>query len=1534
MSKRMAHGGNFRVRRARADRAGRDVSRGAHPRRACFACFGLLWLAVLAGSAAAQRRPQVDPAELRQFQIQQQRQLQMQRLNAPPPQPPSVLIELSAPIANLFSRAEEGIQRADWKFAIDSLQRIIDDPKGSLVPRSEGAAAGGMLYETARRKAIKRLASLPDDGLRAYRLLFDGRAKRLLDEGIARHAAAPLRTVVNRYLLTRYGDDAADVLASWALDEDRPGEAVVLIRDVLELVPDRDVPDSLTASKLAVAFALLGQVGEAQSVIDRFRAEHVGDADAGFAATVESMGQLSPVHRLGRGAAFAWPVANGSAARRGLMPPTDPTLVEDTPWRYELPSAVAGAWRRVFEDGPGGPLYMPAGELIGDGHRLYARTREGCVALDANELSPVWVASDGEALPEDRMFDALSPHRGPRSNGNAEASDDFVVAGLSLGAGVMTMVARDGRGEYTQAARDAGRRRLIPRIVLPGFLPQRPEGNRLVALDARTGERRWQRGRTTDADDPLGAADFRAPALQVGDALWVPYFRQSDLYVAVLDPKDGALIRSVVLGAMSGAGLPESYSLPLAAADGLVFVPSGYGVLFAVDANDYTVRWASQYTADLTGATGLAWGKGAGWLPVAPVVTGGLVLLAPFEGEAMMAFSAGTGEWRWSAGCRGGSYVIAADEQHVWIGGRSVSCVALADGKSVWSKSLPAAPTGRAVLCGDKVRAPVLDGLLELDARSGATSGYAKLAESQDPLGNPLCSGDAMFVIDGSSVRKFPDLGRSLPEAVARHESNPADAAAVIRLAWLDLFRGEMQGAYDVLESLSGEPAADDPPFAAELARVRVRVYTALADRLVAEGDPAGRSLQLLERAAAAARSPVDRLRSRLAVAERLNATGLRVQAYRRLWDIGLSPEAERVISLRPNVEGMARFEIAELLRGIDGAMNESERAEIHRFTGEQADAAVAALSASGGSREASSRLRAIIDLDASSATGQGAMLALAAHEMADLQFEAAEQLLRASVRLDADRAMTVAGLMRLCLLYLAAGSAGIEANEVLRADLAALESRFGDAAVPGDPSLAGPGGARPAEGLTVRAWVERVRGKTFGASPTPGAWSWDTPMGLNGELVWSLTWDPREVPLRVVDFGRRPPGGLAERIVTFGPGDVVSCYDVKNADALLWRATLRLPETFGTTEPTMFTGEPPPGRTAVADGQTAVFGGSEALFGVGLLTGRRLWVRPFERAGAQMKADARDALLAASDGLLAAMPKTGRLSLMRMLDGATVWERDLRGERVAEVRIIGDRVVTFDPTLERVHLFDRATGALVKRVLFEQPDRAGDPVQIVATDGGLCGPSRSDVSDEVLAVAVATGEPMWRTKLDKPVAQLFEAKSGYIGIGMHGGDVRIVDVSTGEALQDRRLSGTPKVIGGALIDGTLVLQYATNRDEGTYGRLAAVDVVTGEELWRRDDVVSLSRGGELPRTVGGCTPVVITRTTGGGRGAEVLLAMIDLRTGRDVGSPFALATSGASTRLNGDVAIHPTQGMLVVGGDDAVRGLRIEPVENGRRGL
>ena len=48
------------------------------------------------------------------------------RLPPPLSAPGGAVISPAAPTANLFSRAEDGLAREDWKLVVDSLQRIVE----------------------------------------------------------------------------------------------------------------------------------------------------------------------------------------------------------------------------------------------------------------------------------------------------------------------------------------------------------------------------------------------------------------------------------------------------------------------------------------------------------------------------------------------------------------------------------------------------------------------------------------------------------------------------------------------------------------------------------------------------------------------------------------------------------------------------------------------------------------------------------------------------------------------------------------------------------------------------------------------------------------------------------------------------------------------------------------------------------------------------------------------------------------------------------------------------------------------------------------------------------------------------------------------------------------------------------------------------------------------------------------------------------------------------------------------------------------
>jgi outer membrane protein assembly factor BamB len=305
---------------------------------------------------------------------------------------------------------------------------------------------------------------------------------------------------------------------------------------------------------------------------------------------------------------------------------------------------------------------------------------------------------------------------------------------------------------------------------------------------------------------------------------------------------------------------------------------------------------------------------------------------------------------------------------------------------------------------------------------------------------------------------------------------------------------------------------------------------------------------------------------------------------------------------------------------------------------------------------------------------------------------------------------------------------------------------------------------------------------------------------------------------------------------------------------------------------------------------------------------------------------------MAAAHGFLAAMPRTGRLTLMRLADGATRWERDLRGEPVAYVWMLSGRVITADAHLSRVHLFNREDGRLIRRVLFQQPDPRHNLVNLVRAEGVLYGPQRTTNSDSVVAVDLVTGEPVWRLTVNKPLVQLFRPQDGYLGIGLLGGDVWIVDTKTGEIILDRRVPGARGVTNGVLFDGILLVQHTQIVGGRSLPRLVALDVATGDLIWHRHDFAPVVGLNASLRLFGGHLPALIQYSGQGlSRRKAMGLAVIDARTGWNIGADVRLISADSRATFSGDFRIFP--GGVAIGTDEAFVALGTQPVDGSGRG-
>lgn len=1489
------------------------------------------WLMVIVGASAttsfAQRPIEVDPRLPRRQAATAQPQV-MSSAGAP-----FTIVELSAPIQNLFDRAEEGVARSDWKFAIDSLQRIIDNPEGSLT-RREDLMGNAEVYESARGRAIRRLASLPPEGISAYRLLYDGRAKGIFERAFQARDAAALRTTVQRYPLTAYADDAAELLASWALDEGRAAEAAALLEGISVTHPESDLPATRVKGKLAAAYARLGRVEDATAALNSVKVESAPQEEdsAWLSDVVAQITGYEDRLREDHTETADWPMTGGSPQRSGGMPAVTPALNREAPWSYDQQTVEYSYWARQAVNGKEDSLPLPAAQMVAAEGRLFIRTGRGCAALNADDLALIWNAPLAQESSRIRAELRRENGRIIRDTGElpGRTADDEVGGGIAVAHGLVFTIENFGQSGEIKERNEAV---MLPRL---GFMTRDISGRstRLVAREVRTGAVRWSRGRGGEGTDPLGTVDFRGMPIPVGADLWVPYIRQNDLWLGVLDPRDGALRHNVLLCAVSHPQTASDRALYLAYADGVVYAASGHGAVFAVDVAERTPMWAAAYVeTQRSGPQRIApdVDNGKPRLSSAPIPVGGLVLVAPPDQTELFAFDRNSGEVRWRLDFDAGSYLVAARKDRFWIGGTELTCHQAIDRRVRWRKKLEEPATGRAILAGNRLMVPTLSGVSIFDAATGETATSEPLPYPSTPLGQLLALNHSLYSFDSIGVRRFVDLERLYPAALTAHEAAPHDAAAAVRLARLELLRGEARRARALLLALTPRSLEDGDNVKIAVAKTLVRASLTLA----LEADLSETEvLAVLDEAETRAWDTEDRVSCALAKADYLIQGDKYSEAATALWKLALSADAEGLRALGPAVTGQGRIVITSRLETILPKLDHETRAAFAQRVRQSLDDAGARLTGSQ-VREGIRQLRAIADLPSVDGSMELALLRLARALVEERgQCEAGEQLLWECRRRTQEKGFAAAALVRLTELRMALP---FEHSVILTPLLDELERDFGDVALPATVDA-------PASGAGLRDWIAEKRAKLPGGAsdaanleppgsfkvfdPSP-AWTWQ-PNAPARSPQMMMAERPR-LP-RFVRFEQPPVGVLADRVLLFDDDEeAMLAVGLKNR-AALWEAPLRRPGTFpdenGPWKGQVITSL----RRAGADGQTGVICGHEGVFAVGLLTGKRLWLRPYETMTPFGHLGMREVTTAVGGGMVATMLRAGTLTALRCADGTLLWERDLRAEPVTYVRLMGEAVATLDDLLERVTLVSRVDGRLIKQLRFRQPDPTRLMVGLVHTGGVLCGPQRTEGGeDELVGYQVRTGEQAWRVKLDKPLANLFEPAEGFVGMALLGGEVRVLRAADGEVMSHRAVPGAQIVIDGVLLDGLFLTRHAPGSGGMANSELNAVDAATGEPLWKRGDIRALAGMTDHLRGHGGQLVVVVDYLPAGTKVKRVGLSIIDVRTGQSVGPIADLPQVDPRVPFDGEIGVWPDA--VVVQIRDAMYGFALKPLAAGAGG-
>jgi outer membrane protein assembly factor BamB len=578
-----------------------------------------------------------------------------------------------------------------------------DPAKPGDDPEHEGPGAA-RLYVPVREEVQRRLATLPPQGLQAYRGEWDPVAADLLRRARDGDGKA-LAAVLSVHRRTTAGPEAVELAAARAFDR-RDFDRAARLWDLWleEYAADRPAAVPAVTVRLAVAYLATGRPERARDCRDRLAADKAaasaelmaGGRRVPALVYLENLLSAPPAaltERLARDAVASgdWPMIGGrpDAGRPGEDVPAVPVPAWGVFSRHGEPS-TEGAERGRDEDRRAGDALaerfrgLRTGQGLDPGHleperaglavagdKVIVRYRHGLVAYDAADGRRRWLL-------------------GPEDDAGLDREPPSVQNRWGYGAGVVTAAERGRCGVSVADGVVFTVERFPPVFRMDnygnaGFTG----GNRLTARSLADGKRLWSVGRAgerprrideDDADEykpgPLeklvDEALFLTAPTPAGGRLYVPAETAEGLHLVCLSASDGRPLWARPVSQRPIGGNPWQMSLmlpamgsPAAVSGGVAYCLTNAGTLAACDAADGRLLWVFEYAAQPSEPPpaggpptprgrrrGRQWSRAAPevYRPPNPVfVAGGKVVFLPADSSRVWCLDADSGRPAWSA---------------------------------------------------------------------------------------------------------------------------------------------------------------------------------------------------------------------------------------------------------------------------------------------------------------------------------------------------------------------------------------------------------------------------------------------------------------------------------------------------------------------------------------------------------------------------------------------------------------------------------------------------------------------------------------------------------------------------------------------------------------------------------------------------------------------------------------------------------------------------------------------------------------------
>ena len=860
----------------------------------------------------------------------------------------------------LMDRAQELAAAGRFRECIGVLEHVSQAYGDKWTYQRDGVYRPSRL---AVRRLIATWATDNPQAFAAYRIMADARVEAMLGQNpSASRDEAKLRAVIERYLLSSHGDEAALALGGLLMDRQAYGEAVAVLRTLVgedRLHPDPSVDMGAVWWRLGMAAASLGDQAWAAEAI------------AALKNVQAPAGQIEAIQRRLAAVGPAGPSA-AELAGRGPMP-----TLEAAPGRGDDDTT---GWGVLWEAGSGRPYAELAGALfVSDeehprqrpqiirrwrsrpwrpttmarvvGDRLLFRAGVELVCVDRITGRRLWTTRIGPN--RDLTAAITSGHsfgKGDRPTGFGE----LLYFGDSLSQ--QFTVSADGKRAYVILPRTGDSRIKSytgSRILhLVGIRDIALPGNYLVAIDLTTGEQVWQQAvparhkKDCQGRHDLPTQIFAAP-LVLGDRLLTVADEQGELFVVAMRARDGKVLWRQRLGRSEPVHLSPEAPIQLASDGANIYISTGRGAVIAVEVYTGRTRWALPYARKAfdprlvrlrAGQEGYEHGRlkhrlNGTWNEHSVTIVGDTLVVTAADAEALMFIDRKTGRMR--AALPGDAdtpsveqmdYLIGEMDGRVYIGGpNEVHCFKVDEARHLWTASWSpwfdeTACTGRAVLTPDAIFVPVDRHIVQLDPATGEHLGepVAAIGLGGEPIGNLLSDGEQLFDVAMDRARAVV----SVPTLLARLDQQIAEGDAGARRR-----RAETWDCLDQPhKALADRRAAfGQMPEGPDRAALREKLFTSLLQqvRRAPKADDAG---QLLEQAAQLAGRPEQETLVQLVRADWLAASDRRAEAVERYRQIAMdgaeiliSPEADWP-GWRVAAAALAADRLGRLVNGEGGA--------------------------------------------------------------------------------------------------------------------------------------------------------------------------------------------------------------------------------------------------------------------------------------------------------------------------------------------------------------------------------------------------------------------------------------------------------------------------------------------------------------------------------------------------------------------------------------------------------------------------------------